>query len=115
MMPNSLTQSDIGKRIRQARERIQMSQRDFAQAVGKDQKAISEYESGTRRISAVELANFAQVLKVPVAYFLPVDIETDDLDQSLLQAFHTLPTAQDKQDAISIVRSLVSVALRRLP
>lgn len=112
-MPKPVTQADIGQRIRQARERIDMSQKDFAQAVGKDQKAISEYENGTRRISAIELANFAQVLKVSITYFLPVEVETEDLDLLMLQEFQMLPTAQDKQDAISVVRSLANIALRR--
>lgn len=112
-MTKPITQADIGTHIRQARERIGMSQKDLAQAVGRDQKAISEYESGTRKIYAVELAAFAQVLQVSVNFLLPVEVESGDLATRLLSEFHSLPTVEDKQDAISILRSLARIAFRR--
>lgn len=112
-MTKPITQADIGPRIRQARERIGMSQKDLAQAVGRDQKAISEYESGTRKIYAVELAAFAQVLQVSVNFLIPVEVESSDLATRLLNEFHSLPTVEDKQDAISILRSLARIAFRR--
>lgn len=101
-----VTQAELGQRIQQARERVSMSQRDFAEAVGKDQKAIHEYETGKRRISAVELASFARVLGVPVSYFYEGEFKTDELDQMLLQEFHSLPTDEDKKAAIQSVQVL---------
>ncbi len=106
------TQAEIGQRIQQARERLGKSQRDFAEAVGKDQKAIYEYETGKRKVSAVELASFARALGVPVSYFYEGDFKVDDLDQVLLQEFHSLPTDKDKQAAIQSVQ-LLSDAIKR--
>lgn len=48
-----VTQAELGQRIRQAREAIGLSQRDFSEAVSKDQTAISEYETGKRKVPAV--------------------------------------------------------------
>lgn len=107
-----VTQEELGQRIQQARERTGMSQRDFAEAVGKDQKAIYEYETGKRRISAVELASFARALGVPVSYFYEGDFKTDELDQVLLQEFHSLPTDEDKNAAIQSVRLLLDTIKR---
>lgn len=45
------TQADIGNRIREARERLGISQRDLADAVGKDQGAIYEYGNGKQKTS----------------------------------------------------------------
>lgn len=111
-MLHTLTQAELGQRIRQARERIGMSQRDFAQAVNKDQKAISEYENGTRRVSAVELGGFANVLGIPITYFYEGEFTVDELDQMMLREFHALPTVEDKQTAIQTIR-LISETINR--
>ncbi len=104
-----VTQSELGQRIRQARDNIGMSQRDFSQAVGKDQTAISEYETGKRKVPAVELSIFAQVLQVPVSYFYEGDIQPDDLEHILLREFRALPNAEAKQHVLQMVRALSSL------
>ncbi|MBK9123537.1 MAG: helix-turn-helix transcriptional regulator [Chloroflexi bacterium] len=96
----------IGARIRQAREKIGLSQEAFAEAVGKDQTAISQYENGLRKLPAVELIRFAEVLIVPVSYFFGEDMTLDSLDQLMLTEFRKLPTIEAKQAAVQIVRLL---------
>ncbi len=104
-----ITQAQLGQRIRQARDTIGMSQRDFSEAVGKDQTAISEYETGKRKVPAVELSIFAQVLQVPVSYFYEGDIQADDLDHLLLNEFRKLPNLEAKQVILQMVRALSSL------
>lgn len=101
-----VTQAELGQRIRQARDNIGMSQRDFSEAVGKDQTAISEYETGKRKVPAVELSIFAHVLQVPVSYFYEGDIQPDDLDHILLREFRALPNLEAKQHVLQMVRAL---------
>lgn len=96
----------FGQRIRRARERLRMSQDELAVRVSKDQRAISEYENGKRKLAATDLPAFAQVLEVPVLYFYQGEIEDEALDEALLFEFHRLSTAQAKQAAIDIVRTL---------
>jgi transcriptional regulator with XRE-family HTH domain len=110
-----VSQAEIEQRIQQVRERVGMSQRDFAEAVGKDQKAIYEYETGKRKVSAVELAGFARVLGVPVSYFYEGDFKTNELDQMLLQEFHSLPSDEDRKTAIQSVRFLSDATKRHTP
>lgn len=107
-----MNQEELGLRIRHARERIGMSQEALAEQISRDQKAVSEYENGKRKLPATELPTLAGVLGVPVSYFFEGDFLIDDLDQLLLQEFHTLPTKADKQTAIQTVR-LLSDAIRR--
>lgn len=95
----------LGQRIRQARERLGISQEQLALAVSKDQGAISEYENGRRKIPAVELPSFAEVLQVPILYFYQEAITPDDFDQALLSEFHRLPNTS-KPGAIEILRVL---------
>lgn len=110
-----ITQAEIGQHIQKARDRVGMSQRDLADAVGKDQKAIYEYETGKRKVSAIELVNFARVLGVPISYFYEGQFQSDELDQTLLQEFHTLPTDEDKNAAIQSVRLLSDAIKRHTP
>lgn len=100
------SQAEIGQRMRLARERSKMSQKEFADAVEKDQTAISEYETGKRKVPAVELSTFARVLGVPVSYFYDGDFQMDALDQLILQEIQTLPTAEARDAALQLIRVL---------
>lgn len=107
-----MDQVELGKRIRQARERIGMSQEALAEGVARDQKAVSEYENGKRKLPATDIPLFARVLGVPVSYFFEGEFEINDLDQILLQIFHSLPTHEDKHTAIQAVQLLVETIKR---
>lgn len=109
---DSVNQVELGKLIRRARERIGMSQEGLAEAVERDQKAISEYESGKRKLPATDIPTFALVLGVSVSYFFEGEFQVDELDQMLLREFHTLPTMEDKQTALQAVR-LISDTVKR--
>jgi transcriptional regulator with XRE-family HTH domain len=104
----------LGVRIHQAREQRGWSQEELAAAVGKDQRAISEYENGRRKLSAIDLPTFAMVLEVPLLYFFEEPSSLKDLDAPLLNYFHDLPTLEDRQAAIDFLRILVSVTRRRM-
>lgn len=93
----------LGLRIRQARELRGMSQEDLAAAVSKDQRAISEYENGKRKLAVTDLPAFATVLEVPVLYFFEDEVDAHDLDAALLNYFHELPTPETRQAAIDIL------------
>ena len=101
----------LGVRIRQARERLGLSQDELAAAVHKDQRAISEYENGKRKLSVTDLPDFAEVLEVSVLYFYEGAATRSDLDEALLLEFQHLPTTEMKQAIIETVR-LIAGALR---
>ncbi len=94
----------LGLRIRQARERLGISQEDLAAAVAKDQGAISEYENGRRKLAVTDLPFFATVLEVPIGYFFTEDDEVYNLDDALLNYFHQLPSANARRAALDILR-----------
>lgn len=99
----------LGQRIKQARESMGMSQGEFARAVGKDQSDISQYETGKRKIAAVDLLTFAKVLNVPIVYFYEGQFEIDALDQILLDKFHALPTQKARQTALAVLQNLLDL------
>lgn len=96
----------LGARIRKARERLTMSQEELAVLVSRDQAAISAYENGRRKLSAVDLPVFARALHMPVLYFFEGEISADDLDRALLEEFRRLPTVEAKNAAVDVVRTL---------
>jgi transcriptional regulator with XRE-family HTH domain len=96
--------SKLGFRIRQARERIGMSQEELAAALDKDQRAVSEYENGKRKLAAVEIPNLATILQVPIIHFFTDDEPVYELDDVLLNYFHQLPTAEARHNAIEVLR-----------
>ena len=94
----------LGLRIRQARDRLGISQEDLAAAIGKDQGAISEYENGRRKLAATELPALATALEVPLDYFFAEEDRVYELDDALLNYFHRLPNIEARRAALDIVR-----------
>lgn len=97
----------FGKRIKNARERIGLSQEQLAKELRRDQRSISQYENGRRKVLITDLPLFAKVLHVPIAYFFE-DIEVegipDQFDTKLLIEFHRLDKDDHKTTAIKLVR-----------
>lgn len=80
----------IGERIRHAREARQLSQEQLAEMISRDQRSVSEYESGKRRIYAHDLPNIARALNVPLLYFYEDVFSEAEFDAALLEAYHRL-------------------------
>jgi transcriptional regulator with XRE-family HTH domain len=83
-MPKSeLDRSELGERLKQAREYLELSQDEVAKKIGLPRTAVSLIESGQRRIDALELQKLAELYQRPVSSFtgevisaqLPEDIE----------------------------------------
>lgn len=59
----------IGKRLRQARLKAEMSQTDLAKLSGVTFQQIQKYEKGKNRIAASRLLQFAKILNRPIEWF----------------------------------------------
>ena len=60
----------VGRRIRQERERLGMSQDDLAAAVGLSNRSqVHRVETGQRRVDSMELYRFSEALGVPMDAF----------------------------------------------
>lgn len=59
----------VGKMLRLRRKLLGLSQEAVANAVSITFQQVQKYERGVNRISASRLAEFAQVLNVPIVYF----------------------------------------------
>ena len=59
--------SKVGKRIKEIREKVEMSQKDLAYSADLDRSYISSVESGQRNISIVNLEKIANSLGVSLS------------------------------------------------
>jgi len=64
----STGRTSIAERLRAAREQAGLSQGQVAKLLGMHRPTISEIEAGRRRVSAEELARFAQTYDVSVGW-----------------------------------------------
>jgi transcriptional regulator with XRE-family HTH domain len=69
MRPRSSDYARFQRRLRLARERADLSQREAARRLGKAQAYVWKSEVGERRVDAVELRAFARAYGVPVTFF----------------------------------------------
>lgn len=113
---------DVGSRLREMRDKRGLTQRALAEGINKSVSAVSGYESNMQTPPTDVLISIAQVLHVPITYF--VDFSSKDcysseglsLEQKefldLLFLEFTTPTKRDNElssQQIEIIRKLFLV------
>lgn len=82
--------STVSERLRLAREQAGLSQGQVARLLSMHRPTISEIEAGRRRVTAQELAVFARVYEVSVAWLSCSDQEDDEADDRVRLAAREL-------------------------
>ena len=73
-----------GDKIREARQKKGMSQRELAAALGVSKPAISRYELGQRHLRLDQLMALAEILDIPVLELLELEPEKrTELEQAM--------------------------------
>jgi transcriptional regulator with XRE-family HTH domain/Zn-dependent peptidase ImmA (M78 family) len=62
--------TEVGERVREAREAAGLTQAELAAVVGVDRTALVRVEAGQRQLNALELFRLSDRLGVPLAYFI---------------------------------------------
>lgn len=99
-----MNEVNLGERIRIARVMRGLSQEELAELIGKDQKAISKYELGQRRLFASELPRLAAALDVPIWYFFEEVLPSNAVDNEILKEVHNLPSHQAQVAALDLLK-----------
>jgi transcriptional regulator with XRE-family HTH domain len=66
----SVDQEQLAKRLRDAREFLNLSQQFVSEQTDIPRSAISDIERGARRVESLELKRLAAIYRMPVSYFL---------------------------------------------
>lgn len=85
---------NTGERIRQARIRAGLTQKELANKVGVQFSAIHKYESGMiRNLKRETIAALAEALDVKPSWLMCLDDENSELRDRVLKAFDQLDPA----------------------
>jgi transcriptional regulator with XRE-family HTH domain len=117
----------VGKRIRQRRWLVGMTQQKLAEAVGIKFQQIQKYETGANRVSASRLWDIADALDVDIAFFfeglkdeasrdhgtidnpIPADMLGDKEAMDLVRSYYAIPENQRRR-LFELARVLSDVA-----
>lgn len=116
----------VGKRIRQRRWLIGMTQQKLAETVGIKFQQIQKYETGANRVSASRLWDIGEAMGVPVSFFFeglrsgskasptgaentPADLLQDKEAMDLVRSYYAIPEAQRRR-LFDLARVLSDVA-----
>jgi transcriptional regulator with XRE-family HTH domain len=115
----------VGKRIRQRRWLVGMTQQQLAEKVGIKFQQIQKYETGANRVSASRLWDIADALDVPVHFFfegldkvdaeptragaMPADLLGDKEALDLVRSYYAIPENQRRR-LFELARVLSDVA-----
>lgn len=69
-----MTSAELGVRIREARERRGLNQADLGERLQLDRTMVNKIENGTRKVSALELSQIADALRVRMASFFATPV-----------------------------------------
>jgi transcriptional regulator with XRE-family HTH domain len=119
----------VGARIRTRRLLLGMNQETLANALGLTFQQVQKYEGGANRVSASRLAQMAEVLRVPVAYFFndletagdtvaSEEVELREFIQrpeaiELIRWYYAIPTSEVRQQFLEMVKTVAAAQQRR--
>lgn len=110
----------VGRRMRQRRETLGISQGRLGRHLGLTFSQIQKYEKGANRIGAGRLYQISQFLGVPPSYFFEgigqpavdpvalghaVGVRPDEV-RTLTEAFGAIPDRETRDSVLALVRSL---------
>lgn len=115
---------NVGRRMRQRRWMLGMTQQQLAQNVGIKFQQIQKYETGANRVSASRLWDISDALEVPVSFFfegldgaqentstdrVPTDLMGDKEALDLIRSYYAIPENQRRR-LFELARVLSDVA-----
>ncbi|BDI29456.1 hypothetical protein CCAX7_15070 [Capsulimonas corticalis] len=100
----SVTSADIGRRIKERREYLGVTQSDIAQVLDVSRVNVSKIESG-QPISAESLGSVAKLLRVSVGYFYGEGEDTDAGEAEIIQQYRAMPKSL-RPIAVAVVKAV---------
>lgn len=101
MTPDDRRQQ-VAARLREAREYLGLSQDDVATALGLSRPAVTNIESGSRKVEAVELDQLARLYGRPVSYFF--DGEDSRVQEEKVEFLARKLSGLSKKDLLEVER-----------
>ena len=97
----------VGKRIRQRRWLIGMTQQTLADMVGIKFQQIQKYETGSNRVSASRLWEIGEAMGVPVSFFF--EGIKDNSQHTGAESQYAAPDMLSDKEAMELVRTYYAI------
>jgi transcriptional regulator with XRE-family HTH domain len=98
-------QTRLGAKLREAREYLGLSQEFVAEQLSIPRASISAIETGKRKVSSLELRDFARLYKRPVGYFLGGDQEdSEEPEDETVVALYRTTRSLNQEDRQQVLR-----------
>lgn len=97
--PPQTTEKDrqqLGSRLKDAREYLELSQDEVAKVLDLPRTAISMIENGQRKVDTIELKKFAEIYQRPISYFTGEDKASPPLPKNVEHLARTAAKLTDK-------------------
>jgi transcriptional regulator with XRE-family HTH domain len=114
------TDVHIGRRMRERRVQMGLSQSELAEGLGISFQQVQKYESGANRISGSRLWDISKLLQVPVGYFFEglqqtvepgAEVQEEALmDRQTLEIARAVNRIEDDQLKTQLVRLVKACA-----
>lgn len=101
---------DLGARLREAREYLNLSQDEVAKALSLPRSAMSLMEAGQRKVDALELKRLAEIYQRPIAFFTGEKRQSAPLPEEVQHLARTASklTDQDREELVRFAEYLRS-------
>jgi transcriptional regulator with XRE-family HTH domain len=102
----SVDQEQLAKRLREAREFLNLSQQFVSEQTGIPRSAISDIERGERRVESLELKRLAAIYRMPAAYFLGEDqgAEVGEGEDATVEALARAASQMNESEKEQVLR-----------
>jgi Zn-dependent peptidase ImmA (M78 family)/transcriptional regulator with XRE-family HTH domain len=96
----SITQEELGRRLRTAREASRMTQDDVAVHLGVSRSTVAQIELGNRAVTGLEIGKLAYVFGRDIGEFLGERFEEEDVLVALFRLHPELSSQEEILDAL---------------
>lgn len=98
----------VGRRIRERRKIVGLTQQKLAGYLGLSFQQVQKYERGTNRVGASKLMQLSKALEVPVSYFFE-ELEKDGTTGANLKNPTIDPHILSHAQVLAVVKSLIGI------
>jgi transcriptional regulator with XRE-family HTH domain len=115
------TELDVfaGRRLREARLALPMTQEELGKALGLSFQAIQKYESGENRLSVGRLVAAAKTLEKPLSYFVPSETGSaaeekplSSQEAELVGSFRRIKRDDARDSLLTLARQFTDIPCR---
>jgi transcriptional regulator with XRE-family HTH domain len=94
----------LGERLRESREFLGLSQQDVAQLLKLTRPAVTNIETGKRKVSTLELREFARLYRKPYDWLIGESSESPPAEDELTLALYRTTSELSDRDRAQLLR-----------